>query len=207
MKKILVTQRVDELTSYKERRDAIDQRWTDLLISLDILPIFCSNNPQHLEMILSNQDIDGVILTGGGSLLKYGGDTPERDKIEKYILDWAIKTDTSVLGVCRGMQVIQDYFGISLININNHVGVRHKLNVRKSYRLSPLVDSFFDVNSYHNQGTNQNSSNLISVATSQDDIVMAVEHIDKNIFGVMWHCERENPFKSQDKNLIRFVFC
>ena len=31
--------------------------------------------------------------------------------------------------------------------------------------------------------------------------------IEKNIFGVMWHCEREDPFKIEDKDLVRRLFC
>ena len=136
MKKVILTQRVDVIQAYDEKRDAIDQRWTDFLMSINILPIFISNNLLHVEAILSNEDIDGVILTGGGSLIKYRGNSLERDQVEKYIIDWAIDCNIPVLGVCRGMQSIQDYFGIPLKSVNNHVGVRHKLNVNKGLRLS-----------------------------------------------------------------------
>jgi N5-(cytidine 5'-diphosphoramidyl)-L-glutamine hydrolase len=206
MKKILVTQRVDVVSAYSERRDAIDQRWADLLISIDILPIFCPNNKDYLQALLTNQEINGVILTGGSSLKKYGGDSVERDLMEQYILSWAIESNTPVLGVCRGMQVIQDYFGVTLKVIEDHVGVRHRLNVIQGLRLSNLIEAFNDVNSFHNLGTNYSNKDLMILATSSDDIVMAIEHFDKNIFGVMWHCERESPFKEEDKELIRHIF-
>ena len=46
-------------------------------MSIDILPIFTSNNLLHVKAILSD-DIDGVILTGGENLLKYSGDSLEK---------------------------------------------------------------------------------------------------------------------------------
>ena len=207
MIKVLVTQRVDVIPAYDEKRDAIDQRWTDFLMSIDILPIFSSNNQLYLEAILSNEDINGVILTGGGSLTKYGGESSERDQVERYILDWSIKSNIPVLGICRGMQVIQDYFGLPLNRVDNHVGVRHKLNVNKGLRLSPLIEPFIDVNSFHNLGTKYSNKTLLTVASSKDDVVMAVEHFDKNIYGVMWHCERDDPFTIEDKNLVSHLFC
>ena len=85
MKKVIVTQRVDVITEYSERRDAIDQRWVDLLLSIDIFPIFVSNNISYVKYLFENENIDGVLLTGGNSLLKYGGNAPERDSVEKFI--------------------------------------------------------------------------------------------------------------------------
>ena len=207
MKKVIVTQRVDIIQAYDEKRDAIDQRWTDFLMSINILPIFISNNLLHVEAILSNEDIEGVILTGGGNLIKYRGNSLERDQVEKYIIDWAMDCNIPVLGVCRGMQFIQDYFGISLQSVNNHVGVRHKLNVNSGLRLSSLIEPFVDVNSFNTLGTRESNSSLLAVANAEDGIVMAVEHFEKNIFGVMWHCEREDPFKIEDKELVRHLFC
>ena len=207
MKKVIVTQRVDIIQAYDEKRDAIDQRWTDFLMSINILPIFISNNLLHVEAILSNEDIDGVILTGGGNLIKYRGNSLERDQVEKYIVDWAMDCNIPVLGVCRGMQFIQDYFGISLQSVNNHVGVRHKLNVNSGLMLSSLIEPFVDVNSFNTLGTRESNSSLLAVANAEDGIVMAVEHFEKNIFGVMWHCEREDPFKIEDKELVRHLFC
>jgi len=206
VKKVLVTQRVEIIHEYDERRDAVDQRWTNFLISLNILPIFVSNNLSYVEKVLTHENIDGVIFTGGGSLNKYGGNSIERDQVEKYIMNWAIKSNITVLGVCRGMQFIQDYFGVALCNIKNHVGVRHKLNLTNNLRLSPFLKQLNDVNSYHNLGSRIDHSSLLTVAKSEDDIVMAVEHSEKNIFGIMWHVERENPFKLVDQDLVSFLF-
>ena len=207
MKRVIVTQRVDVVIEYKERRDAIDQLWVNFLLSIDIFPIFISNNMNYVEYVLNNENIDGVLFTGGNSLLKYGGNSPERDCVEKFILEWAIEMNIPVLGVCRGMQLIQDFFGIPLKKIDNHVSVCHTLNVEKGLRLSADIELIPNANSYHNFGADKSNGKLRTVAYSLDGIVMAIEHKNKNIFGIMWHCERNYPFRESDRNLVRGIFC
>jgi N5-(cytidine 5'-diphosphoramidyl)-L-glutamine hydrolase len=206
MKKILVTQRMEYLPDYGEKRDSIDQKWTEFLISIDLLPVFISNNQIHLEAIIKNEEIHGAILTGGGNLVKYGGEFPERDQIETNILEWAIKNDKAILGVCRGMQLIQDYFDIPIERISNHVGIRHQLQANKGLKLTNLIEDFSDVNSFHNYGTTQSANPLNISAFSNDGIVMALEHSENNIYGIMWHPEREKSFMLEDKKLFRRVF-
>ena len=121
-------------------------------------------------------------------------------------MDWAINSNKPILGVCRGMQFIQDYFGIPLKSINNHVGVRHKLSVNNGLRLSALIEPLVDVNSFHNLGSTISNRTLPAVAHSEDGVIMAVEHFEKNIFGIMWHFERENPFKVEDQDLVSYLF-
>ena len=207
MNKVLVTQRIDHISDYEEKRDSIDQRWTNFLMEIGLFPIFASNNINHVKAILKNEDIKGIILTGGGNLSKYGGIDSERDQLESFLLDWAINSKTTLLGVCRGMQVLQDNFGLTLYNINNHVGIRHKLTVNQGFRMTKLINSFKDVNSFHNLGTENSCISLPVVATSQDNIVMALEHETEDIYGVMWHPERENPFKDKDQELFKYLFC
>ena len=53
-----------------------------------------------------------------------------------------------IIGVCRGMQIIQNYFGINLFKISGHIKVRHEL-----YYEGKKIN----VNSYHNYGTKENN--------------------------------------------------
>jgi putative glutamine amidotransferase len=207
MKRVIVTQRVDVISEYNERRDAIDQRWSDFLLSIDIFPIFIPNDMNYVKYALNNENIDGVIFTGGNNLSKYDGNSPERDCVEIFVLEWAIKMNVPVLGVCRGMQLIQDFFGIPLRKINNHVAVKHDLNVEKGLRLSAYIELIPNANSYHNFGASKGNNELLTIAQSLDGIVMAVEHSKASIFGIMWHCERNYPYREEDKNLVKSIFC
>jgi len=206
MRQIAVTQRVDVISDYGERRDALDQRWMDLLISIDLCPVLVPNNIDFVKRMLNKETIEGVLLTGGNSLLRYGGDAPERDEVERFLLEWVCEKNIPLLGVCRGMQMIQDFFNNDLNVISNHVGMRQSLVAENDCRLSEVVRQYKDVNSYHEYGSKQVQGQLVRVASSLDGVVMAIEHREKNIFGVMWHSEREPTIRREDRALFRKVF-
>lgn len=206
MKNILISQRVDIIESYGERRDALDQQWLNFFLSINFYPILVPNNIEFIEKLVNSNRVDGVLLTGGGSLAKYGGNTPERDEVEFFLVDWVFKNDIPLLGVCRGMQVIQDYFNNKLINVSNHVSVRHDLRVESDSSLSNILKKYKDVNSFHNLGSKETSNELRKIATADDGVIMAIEHQYKKIYGVMWHMERELPFCRIDQELFKSVF-
>jgi len=206
MKIVAITQRIDINESFKETRDSIDQRWTDFLLSIDILPIFVPNNLEYVEKIINRIRIDGVIFSGGGDLSKYGGDSYERDLVESFLLNWSIDNNIPLLGICRGMQFIQNFFGIPLEKIDNNVNKMHQLHINKGLRLSQYLDKYTNVNSYHNYASKIANSYVLTVATSLDGSIEAIEHSSKNIFGIMWHPERSLPFREEDKNMILSIF-
>ena len=206
MKRIAVTQRVDIISSYKERRDALDQRWITFLQTINLLPILVPNNISYVQQLIEAKSIDGILLTGGNSLVKYGGDAPERDEVEKLLIEFAYSKNLPLLGVCRGMQMVQDYFNNSLCEVDGHVATRHSLVVKEGLRISNVVNRYQDVISFNKYGAYKVKGDLLSVAHSLDDVVMAVEHKEHKIFGVMWHSERETPFNNNDKDMFKEIF-
>ena len=66
------------------------------------------------------------------------------------------------------------------------------------------LKKFHDVNSFHRYGAYNTNGNLNITAKSSDGVIMALEHNKLNIYGIMWHPERENPFSINDINMIRF---
>jgi N5-(cytidine 5'-diphosphoramidyl)-L-glutamine hydrolase len=206
MKRIAVTQRVDMISSHEERRDALDQRWIPFLQTINLLSILVPNNISYVQQLIEEKSIDGILLTGGNSLVKYGGDAPERDEVEKLLIGFAYSKNLPLLGVCRGMQMIQDYFNNSLCEVDGHVTARHALIVHEGLRMSSVVKRFKDVNAFHEYGTYKVEGDLLKVANSHDNVVMAIEHKEKNIFGVMWHSERELPFNKNDQDMFKEIF-
>lgn len=207
MKLIAVTHRVDIHPDHGERRDAIDQRWTDFLLKVGLWPVFLPNHRDYVHHFLETEGIDGILLTGGNSLARYNGDAPERDAVESALLEWAGVKAAPVLGVCRGMQVIQDHFGVTLTKIEGHVGTRHVLDVVGHDPVAEILRRLKDVNAFHHEGTHESQSPLSVLARSKgDDVVMAIHHDVLPIFGVMWHSEREDPFTEPDLALFREVF-
>ena len=202
MKRIAVTQRVDVIDFRNERRDALDQKWTSFLQQINLLPIFVPNNVSYVNQLIEDKPIDGILLTGGNSLVKYGGDAPERDEVEKKLIDFACSKHIPLLGVCRGMQMIQDYFNNSLLHVKGHVATRHTLVVQEGLRISNVVNRFQDVNSFNEYGAYKVNGDLLSVAHSLDGVIMALEHKRYKIYGVMWHSERESPFNKNDQEMF-----
>lgn len=188
--RILLTMREDEISSYSERRDGIDKRWYELMLQADLLPILVPNSPEIVEQMLRNETFDGLLLTGGNTLGRYGGDAPERDKIETLLLRAALSRNKPILGVCRGMQQILDFYGAPLTTISGHVATQHTLICGEDGRLSDYIQQYKTANSFHNLGVFECPS-FKKMATSEDGNIEAIEHPSKPIFGIMWHPERE----------------
>lgn len=197
MKVVLYTQRVEVIESYRERRDCADQNIPHFIEKCGYLPIPMPNIKEIAEKMIEQTHPSGIVLTGGNSLTKYGGDAPERDEMEKMILDISQQKDIAVYGFCRGMQVILDYFGCELGQVQGHVAVRHKV-------FGALGE--LEVNSFHNQACCSVKSPLEVLAQTDDGVIEAVRHKDKRILGTMWHPERERLSSIPDIQRIQELF-
>ena len=206
MKNIAVIQRVEFIEKRNEFCDALDQRWTDFLLSINLFPKFLPNNVSYVKKFLKFRKINGLLISGGGNLVKYNGSSPERDEIENIMINYSIRTDIPVLGVCRGMQSIQNYFGNKIQTIKNHVKKCHSLNILDNTKVGAILKQYDKVNSFHKYGSLKTNKNIINLASSDDSVIEAIRHVDKNIYGIMWHPERENPYNEIDKLFFKMVF-
>lgn len=195
MKKVVYTQRVEFIESYNERRDCADQRIAEYISACGYLPIPLPNDHRIVRTLVDELNPDGIILVGGNSLVKYGGNAPERDDTDKVLIELATERHIPLYGFCRGMQSILDYFGISLTKVTGHVAVRHKI--------FGLEDTM-EVNSYHNEACmNLENDELIAVMQTEDDVIEKIRHKSLPIIGTMWHPEREDPFRENDIYLLK----
>lgn len=197
MNLVAVTQRVDVISDRNERRDALDQRWTTFLSACELLPVLVPNSPGHVDGIVRELPIRGVVLTGGNDIAACGGNVLERDETELKLLRFGIEHNLPVLGICRGMQLIQHYFGVQLGPVDGHVKDVQEIVVGGTRR---------KVNSYHRYGTTRTVADLQVCAVAQDGVVKAVRHRVHNIYGFMWHPERLVPFPDEDVTMIRELF-
>jgi len=208
MKKIAVTQRLIAAAGYPETRDALDVRWAALCAELNYLPILlpsgCAPGPYF-----SSVRIDGIILTGGNdlsSVVPRDGLSRKRDKFEKELVGAGLRRKIPILGVCRGMQLIADYFRGRLKRSVGHANVRHRLLVSDSSRYARILKKLPIVNSYHNYEVKCLPPDFTVAARSGDGAIEAIEHRKLRIFGLMWHPERERPFRAADLGLIKEIF-
>ena len=197
MKRIAISQRVEVIAEYNERRDALDQRWSKLFEATGLTPLPIPNTLSAPEDWLKSQQIDGVLLSGGNSLEEYGGNAPERDQLEKFLIQWALENNKPLLGVCRGMQMIQHYFGIRLQAVNGHVTDSQTI----SYRGQSV-----EVNSYHDWGSSESNELLEITGVAEDGVIKAIDHVTQPVSGIMWHPERHTPFRNEDIAMLRKLF-
>jgi N5-(cytidine 5'-diphosphoramidyl)-L-glutamine hydrolase len=197
MKAVAITQRVSVVPAYGERRDCLDQAWTRFLAACGLLPVLLPNITEAALALCEGAGIAGLVLTGGNDLAVFGGDAPERDVTENTLLDMAERRRLPVLGVCRGMQVIQQRFAIPLCRVEGHVAQRQVIRIDGERK---------EVNSYHCFGAFDSRPPLEVWAVADDGVVKAVRHSAEPITGIMWHPERRSPFSPADVALFRQVF-
>ncbi len=197
MKTVAITQRVSVVPAYGERHDCLDQAWTRFLAACGLLPLLLPNVTETALALCEAGGTAGVVLTGGNDLAAWGGDAPERDAVEYALLDWAERRGMPVLGVCRGMQVIQQRFSIALRRVEGHVAQRQVIRIDGEPR---------EVNSYHHFAAFDSRPPLDVWGVADDGVVKAIRHSAQPITGIMWHPERSAPFSPADVELFRRVF-
>jgi putative glutamine amidotransferase len=128
------------------------------------------------------------------------------------MIETAIEKNIPVLGVCRGMQLINIYFGGSLFQelesqkFQKHdfdlhgdtlvapsyikKNLHHKVNLEKDGQLFKCYQQGnIWVNSFHHQGISTLGKGLIVEGRSDDGLVEAISHGGHNILAVQWHPE------------------
>jgi N5-(cytidine 5'-diphosphoramidyl)-L-glutamine hydrolase len=201
-----LTQRVVVVPEYGERRDCLDQAWTDLTETCGgvILPL--ANRIAEVPDYLRSLDLDGLILTGGNDLSdapQASDKAPERDRFERAAVNFCLEQGLPVLGVCRGLQLLNLHFGGTLERVADHAGIRHQVIPQEGNTWFDPAP--FEVNSYHNftVQTRGLSDSLKALACTGDGGVEAFEHTHLPILAMMWHPEREAPFLERDIQMIR----
>ncbi len=197
MIKLAVTQRVSEFYETGETRDGLDQRWAAFLGACAILPVPMPNAEDVARALLREVRPDGILLTGGGNLSAYGGRHPERDRTEDRLIQYALAENIPLMGVCRGMQAIQNSFGVALHPVAGHVAEKAEISINGARAM---------VNSYHELGATESVDALEVWAVADDGVIKAVRHTSRPVIGVMWHPERLAPFRREDISLYSELF-
>ncbi len=147
---------------------------------------------------------DALLLPGGGDLepWRYGqentasrGLEPERDEAEFRLLQDFMAAGKPVLGVCRGLQTINVFFGGTLLqDIPGHGAVEgtdrlHAVRTTPS-PLGRLFGEELTVNSAHHQAADRLGNGLRAVQWAGDGVVEALCHERLPVWAVQWHPER-----------------
>lgn len=196
--RIGLTQRVLQIEGYGERRDCLDQAWTRVVESLGCTPLPLANGVSNAETYLEGLGTEALFFTGGndlGHLPDASSPACERDCFEKMALEWAIKNKIPALGVCRGMQMINHFFGGELCRVSGHAAVQH---------IVFFEDKTATVNSYHDWAIPDSGlgTGLTPLAFDGFGNVEAFKGIKAPLLGIMWHPERDKDMSDLDRKLI-----
>ena len=202
--------------------------------SRDIL-IIDAYNISNIDSILNLAD--GIILTGGEDIyplmyndtnnIKLSGEFDfRRDTLEKKLFDYAFNNKLPLIGVCRGMQMMNVASGGTLfgdlpteigdsIMHRNNGEVMHNImvtnnnidNISMIFPVNGKVlpkKQFFKVNSWHHQGLKEIAENIIVIAESYDGLPEAVvinKKVHPFMIGVQFHPERLGKYNPIHVNM------
>ena len=152
---------------------------------------------------------DGLILCGGNDIdPKYYAEEIDgsvnidgaRDEAEFALLKAFVEAKKPILGICRGCQVINVFFGGTLYqnidNANEHSSFSdfdliHSVSAIKGSIAQELYGTDFTINSFHHQAVKKLGRGLKVIMMSDDnDVVEGFVHESLPILAVQWHPER-----------------
>ena len=193
--------------------------YVDAVVAAGGIPIVLPPQVGHAGPLLDA--VDGLLLSGGGDVepARYGaaethptvyGVSPERDRFEFDLIDAALGRDLPLLGICRGIQVLNVALGGTLIQdvATCHTGpvpVQHRQQadglagdaVGHEVKLLPntalrrrFPDDTLGVNSFHHQAIATLAPALVPAAATPDGLIEAVVLPDRAfVLAVQWHPE------------------
>jgi len=199
----------------------MSQRYIRALTAVGALPWMIplvGDEPQTMRGIYD--ELDGVFLPGGADIdpSNYGEERharcdksdPARDEVELLLVRWALTDRKPVLGVCRGLQLVNlaaggtlyqdlgdqmpgaikhDYFPYDGRHGRGYLA--HDVSIAEHTRLAEIFGAgALKVNSMHHQGVRQLGRHLLPSAVAPDGLVEGVESDNGSyLLAVQWHPE------------------
>jgi putative glutamine amidotransferase len=197
----------------------MNQRYYHAVASAGAAPVLIPLLDDMETLHAIYERMDGILIPGGVDVdpaafgehphERLGRIDPARDRVEIQLVRWAVEDRKPVLGLCRGLQVINvalggtlyqdldaeypnaikhDYFptyGFSRDHLAHQIAVQPGSRLRRA-----LADASVPVNSMHHQGIKALASSLVASAVAPDGLIEAAESPnDAYVVGVQWHPE------------------
>ena len=208
--------------------------YSDVIIQAGGVPVLIPITDQTAALKEIYKRLDGILFAGGNDInpALYGEEvrlavdiSVARDTAELALMKWALKDHKPILGICRGMHLLNVVGGGTLYQdiradnpeANNHEQssqeqntefLAHHLRLDKQSRFVKIIGQHeLGANSHHHQAIKQLAINLNAVAWAEDGTIEAVEAINQDyIMAVQCHPESlHDVAPAWDKLFMSFV--
>ncbi|MGV9884885.1 gamma-glutamyl-gamma-aminobutyrate hydrolase family protein [Streptomyces sp. NPDC003006] len=163
------------------------------------------DDPSYARSVVAR--LDGVVIAGGPDVepARYGAEREERtgpparerDTWELALIEAALATGTPLLGICRGMQLLNVALGGTLVQ--HMEGHAERVGVFGTHAVKPVPGTLYasiapdastDVPTYHHQAVDRLGKDLAPSAHAADGTIEAIELPSPAwVLGVQWHPE------------------
>jgi len=199
MKTVLISQRLSK-NKYGSYEDSLEHAYIEYFTDKGFFVLSVPNTSTS-SLKRRIQEASLIVLSGGGKADLYD----KRGMVESYLIREALKKQIPILGICRGMQFLNLYFGGTIKRVKGHIG-NHEIMVTSLFSKGEREGV---VNSYHDYGiySENLASSLDFFALSEDGVIEGIYHKHEKIIGVQWHPERKSEDgKYYSKWLDEFIF-
>lgn len=178
--------------------DFLDYNWIKYFEKKNYNFYIIPNSKRNFLKISKKIKPNLIILAGGNDLFQNNKYVKNRLKVEKDLINYGISKKIPILGVCRGMQLINHFFKGKISKVKGHMRKKNRIIFKQKI----FSKKYIDITSYHNYGIKKKdmASKFDALATDNNENIEIFKHKKLNIFGVMWHPEREKS------NLIDLIF-
>ena len=193
----------------EEKKYFVMKRYLEYFSEFDIIFIY----PYNITYACAQ--CDGFAIVGGDEANPnlYGqnnhnskGVNDEIDKLDLDVIEYAIKNEKPLFGICRGMQMINIFFkGTLKQNIFNHINSSHKIILIND--LEGFPDSV-EANSYHHQSVDKLGFDLIPIYYAMDGELEVLIGAKNPVIATQFHPEMtlENEFHYQFIRYFKSLF-
>ena len=228
----LTTNLIPEGGDYGQPQAAIYTAYLRVLrrVGLNAVLVTPAHEPDQVADLIGMTS--GLLLSGGGDIQPslFGEDpvpelvevVPARDTMEMQAVEAALERDLPILGVCRGMQLLNVYFGGTLYQdlptqFGGAVGHsqtapwgehQHEVRCVEGSRLHEALAGCgpLRINSFHHQAVKELAPGFTCTAEAEDGLIEAIESTEHDwVVGVQWHPERHQASATDDDPDIRIM--